>query len=278
MARTAQIPRSRGSLSGLMLVLLGAWGGLIPLVGPYFHYGYTPDRTWDLTSGRLDLSVIPGAVTLLAGLLLMLTSSRGMASFWAFVAALAGLWFIVGAAIIQFFPASISNSVVTGTPLATSPHHVILTSLGFYAGVGSLIVFFSALALGRFSISPAREHDRVADEIGAGAGVAGLAGTGGLAYDSYQSAQPAQSYSPAQTPYSSGQDPFGQTQDMYSPSQNASTQTAGTYGQGTGDQYPTSPTPYQGGQDPFQTGSEPYHGSQDPFAGGRDQYSPGQNG
>jgi hypothetical protein len=265
MARTAQIPRGRGGISGLMLVLLGAWGGLIPLVGPYFHYGFTPDRTWDLTQGRLDLSVIPGAVAVLAGLLIMLTRSRGIGSFWSIIAALAGFWFIAGAAIIDFFPASVSNSVVVGTPLATSPHRAILTSLGLYAGVGSLILFFAAIALGRFSISPAREHDRLADELG---GTAGIAGTGALGYDSYSPAGSAQTYSAAQPPYPGSQDPFGQTQDMYSESQNTVTHGAGSYSPG-GD-YPTSPTPYQGGQDPYSGGS------QDPFAG-HDPYSPGQN-
>jgi hypothetical protein len=32
-----RVPRSRGVLSGLLLVLLGAWGALVPFVGPDFH-------------------------------------------------------------------------------------------------------------------------------------------------------------------------------------------------------------------------------------------------
>ena len=47
--RTAQpglrMPRSRGAVSGLLLVILGAWGALIPFVGPHFNFAYTPDRT-----------------------------------------------------------------------------------------------------------------------------------------------------------------------------------------------------------------------------------------
>ena len=41
-----RVPRTRGVLSGLLLVLLGAWGALVPFVGPYFHYAYTPDTAW----------------------------------------------------------------------------------------------------------------------------------------------------------------------------------------------------------------------------------------
>ncbi len=268
MARTAQIPRSRGGFSGLILILLGAWGGLIPLVGPYFHYGFTPDRTWDLTQGRLDLSVIPGAAVLLAGLLIMLTRSRGFGGFWAFVAALAGFWFIAGAAVIQLFPASLSASVAIGTPIDSTPHRAILTSLGLYAGVGSLILFFAALALGRFSIAPAREHARVAGEL-ADSGAVGLAGTGAGSYDSYQSAQPAQApYSPGQDVFGQSPDPFGQTQDRYGQSQNTLPHSPASFPP-AGEQYPTSPKPYQGGQDP-------YVGSQDPFPGSHDPYQQGQ--
>lgn len=35
-------PRTRGGIVGIGLVLLGARGAVIPFVGPYFGYGYTP--------------------------------------------------------------------------------------------------------------------------------------------------------------------------------------------------------------------------------------------
>ena len=49
MAGMLQMRRSRGAASGFLLVLLGAWGALIPFVGPYFHYAYTPDTAWNGT-------------------------------------------------------------------------------------------------------------------------------------------------------------------------------------------------------------------------------------
>jgi hypothetical protein len=42
MAGLLRVPRSRGALSGVVLVLLGAWGALIPFIGPYFQFAYTP--------------------------------------------------------------------------------------------------------------------------------------------------------------------------------------------------------------------------------------------
>ena len=34
MTTMLQVPRSRGAVSGLLLVLLGLWGALIPRIGP----------------------------------------------------------------------------------------------------------------------------------------------------------------------------------------------------------------------------------------------------
>ena len=71
-----RVPRSRGVLTGMLLVVLGAWGGLIPFVGPHFHYAYTPDSTWTYTSGRLLLEILPGAATALGGLIVLISKFR----------------------------------------------------------------------------------------------------------------------------------------------------------------------------------------------------------
>ena len=56
---------------GALLVLLGIWGGLIPFVGPYFHYAYTPDSAWTYTTGRLWLEILPGGCALAGGLIVL---------------------------------------------------------------------------------------------------------------------------------------------------------------------------------------------------------------
>jgi hypothetical protein len=147
--------RTRGGLSGLLLILLGAWGALVPFVGPYFHYAYTPDRTWAYTSGRLWLEVVPGVATVLGGLIVLMTRSRAWGCCGAFLAALAGAWFVVGAAVTAQFVKG--TSIRPGVPVATSAGAAasslrqFLEGLGFFTGTGILIVFFAALALGRFS-------------------------------------------------------------------------------------------------------------------------------
>ena len=87
MAGMLRVPRSRGALTGALLVLLGIWGGLIAFVGPYFHYAYTPDKAWTYTTGRLWLEILPAAATVLGGLIVGGSRSRPVAIFGAWLAA-----------------------------------------------------------------------------------------------------------------------------------------------------------------------------------------------
>ena len=85
-----RVPRSRGALSGLLLVLLGAWGALIPFIGPDFHYAYTPDSAWTYTTGRFWLEILPGCAVVLGGLIVLISSYRPAGLFGAWLAALSG--------------------------------------------------------------------------------------------------------------------------------------------------------------------------------------------
>ncbi len=61
------MPRSRGAVCGLVLIVLEAWGALIPFVGPHFDFAYTPDRDWAWNTARGWLEVVPGGLTALGG-------------------------------------------------------------------------------------------------------------------------------------------------------------------------------------------------------------------
>src|SRR5277367_6779834 len=91
-----RIPRTRGAVCGVLLILLGLWGGLAPFVGPYLHFGFTPDKAWAYTTGRLYLSAVPGAAALLGGLLVLGTRNRAVGIVGGLLGALGGAWFIVG--------------------------------------------------------------------------------------------------------------------------------------------------------------------------------------
>jgi hypothetical protein len=130
-------------------MLLGAWGAIVPFVGPYFGYAYSPDKAWAYNSGRLWLSIVPGAVVFLGGLMVL----SGAGRFGGLLAALGGAWFVVGQPVIALaFP---SGSITAGTPAVSSGAVFsaatmrFLEGLGFFYGLGVVIVFFAALAIGR---------------------------------------------------------------------------------------------------------------------------------
>jgi large conductance mechanosensitive channel protein len=154
-----RVPRSRGALSGVMLVLLGVWGALIPFIGPYFHYAYTPSHAWVSTPGRFWLEIIPGAAAALGGLILLGSANRAVAAFGAWLAALAGGWFVVGPALSTVWASSGFPQIgvpVGGTLLRAAEQ------IGFFAGLGAAIIFFGALALGRMAVVGARDAELAA--------------------------------------------------------------------------------------------------------------------
>jgi len=149
MAGMLRVPRSRGALSGTLLVLLGAWGGLIPFIGPYFHYAYTPDTTWTYSSGRMWLEVLPGAVTLVGGLIVLASRSRPVAVTGAWLAALGGGWFAVGGILAPLWMSN--GAAAAGTPAGGSAARMA-EQIGFFAGLSVAIVFMAALAIGRLTV------------------------------------------------------------------------------------------------------------------------------
>jgi hypothetical protein len=198
MANAVPMARSRGSLSGLALILLGAWGGLMLFIGPYFHFGYTPDKTWVYDTGRLYAAIVPGGVALLAGLVVLATKSRWFAATCASIAVLAGVWFVVGREVLDI-AVSNPNAYAVGAPIgALSLHRAVATNLATFTGVGLLIVLFAALALGRVSVGAYKDFVRFGDATGGAAGAVG----GGLASVGLGSASPSYgSASPSFTPY-----------------------------------------------------------------------------
>ncbi len=178
---TLRVRRSRGALSGVLLVLLGIWGALIPFIGPYFNYAYTPARTWDVTAGRMWLEVLPGAVALVCGVVVLISRLRPVAVLAAWLAALAGSWFAVGSVIAAHW----TSLPAAGNPVGGSARMAV-EQIGFFTGLGVVIVFVAALALGRLTVVAARDAkaaaaaetaaaETAAEEkatVGAGAGAA----------------------------------------------------------------------------------------------------------
>lgn len=130
-------PRSRGAVGGILLVLSGA---LIPLVGPYVDLAHDPDTPWTWTAARGWLEVLPGALTVLGGLLLLFSANRATALFGGWLAVVAGAWFVVARLLTS--PLGLGDF---GPPTLIS------------TGVGSLIIALGGMALGRLSVRSVRD-------------------------------------------------------------------------------------------------------------------------
>ena len=146
-----RIRRTHGIFGGLLVALLGIWGGIIPFVGPYFHYAFTPDKAWTYTTGRLDLEILPGAGALLGGLILMGARSRHAALFGSLLAIASGAWFALGNV---FAPLYWTTANPAGVPASTGTLMRILEQVGFFTGLGIVIVLIAAAVAGRITAVP----------------------------------------------------------------------------------------------------------------------------
>ena len=133
-----------------MLVVLGLWGGLIPFVGPYFGYAFGTHATWHYTANRMWLDILPGAAVLLGGLILMLSGHRIMNMIGSWVAIAGGAWFATGPAVSRLWE---HGAGPIGAPLFG---HVRQTFelIGYFYGLGALVVCLAAFALGRVVTRP----------------------------------------------------------------------------------------------------------------------------
>lgn len=146
------MPRSRGAASGLLLVILGAWGALIPFVGPYFDFAYTPNHQWVWTAVRGWLEVLPGVVTVVGGLLLIVSTHRASAILGGWLAVLGGAWFVVGP---SFAP--VLGIGTPGDPVASTQLKRAWLEVSYFSGLGALIVLVAGAALARSTVRLARD-------------------------------------------------------------------------------------------------------------------------
>jgi len=150
--RALYMPRTRGAVTGLILILLGAWGALIPFVGPIINWAYTADPAWTWTTAKGWLEVLPGVATAVGGLLLLASGNRASAMFGGWLAAFAGAWFVVG----RTFASTLGIGDV-GQPLASTDLKRALLEVTYFTGLGALILLLSGAVLARVAVRHARD-------------------------------------------------------------------------------------------------------------------------
>jgi hypothetical protein len=149
-----RVPWTRGATSGALLLVLGAWAAIVPFIGPYLDFAYTPatNTAWTWTAGRGWFEVAPGAAVLAGGLLLLGSTNRVVAISGSWLGIAGGAWLIIGPSLTGVLKLTI------GTPDPTSSTNVqALEALFFFYAVGALILFLAAAALGRLSVQSVRD-------------------------------------------------------------------------------------------------------------------------
>ena len=150
--RALYMPRTRGALTGLLLVLLGAWGALIAFLGPNINWAYMADPAWTWTTAKGWLEVLPGVAAAVGGLLVLVSGNRASAMLGGWLAVFAGAWFVVGR---TFAPVLGLGDV--GQPLASTDLKRALLEVTYFTGLGALIVFLGGVAVARLAVRHARD-------------------------------------------------------------------------------------------------------------------------
>ena len=148
-SRTANPPyRLSIEMAGFLTLLLGAWGGIIPYVGPTFGFSAdgAPSWTWNLAHSMLFL--VPGAAAVVAGLLIMVEglstgpARRSVLGLAGLLAAICGAWFVIGPIA---WPAVNGPAFFSGASAVRELEYWI----GYSLGPGALLLACGAFVLGR---------------------------------------------------------------------------------------------------------------------------------
>ncbi len=147
--RTDWAPRPAGyGIIGILAVLLGAWGGIVPYVGPVFGYSSNGAGSWVWSLQHAVLYLIPGAAAVFAGLLLLGMVPRSWqgrgrlgGTFAGWLLILCGAWFVLGP---FAWPVLHAGSPVFVT---TSPATMFAHEVGYNLGTGLLLAVLGAMAL-----------------------------------------------------------------------------------------------------------------------------------
>jgi hypothetical protein len=168
--RALYMPRTRGAVTGLLLILLGAWGALVPFFGPNIDWAYLADPAWTWTTAKGWLEVLPGAAAAVGGLLVLFSGNRANAVFGGWLAVFAGAWLVVGRA----FASTLGIGDI-GQPVASTDLKRALLEVTYFTGLGALIVFLGGAAVARLAVRHARDVVMTEPAPMAGAPMAGAA-------------------------------------------------------------------------------------------------------
>jgi len=131
----------------LLAALVAAWGGISVFVGPLFDFRPTSVSAWQWTTQNWLLHLVPGAVGLAAGLMMLGRAAeasvgrRSRLMLAGLMALTAGGWFVIGPALWPTFESGPAYA------RAATAGDGFVNALGANLGPGLLLAFLAGMAL-----------------------------------------------------------------------------------------------------------------------------------
>jgi hypothetical protein len=148
-ARRAAVPPAALGTVGFLIVLLGAWAGIVPFVGPSFGFSGDGSSSWMWNLPHALLWVAPGAVAVWCGLMMLGLVPRAISGFGRLgsaalgtITAACGAWLVIGPSAWPVLEHS------AGVFVPASPLRELAYLIGYSLGPGILLVLFGAFAIG----------------------------------------------------------------------------------------------------------------------------------
>jgi len=135
-------------LGGVVAVLLSAWAGIVPFIGPTFGFSADGSSSWRWNEIHAFGALAPGAVGVLAGLLVLANARPPIGLLSASTLTMAGLaLFLCGAWLVV---APVVWPVIVGPYfLVASNSRTLEYWLAYASGPGVLLASFGGYVLGR---------------------------------------------------------------------------------------------------------------------------------
>ncbi len=135
-------------IAGLLMLVLGAWGGIVAFVGPTFGFGAGASPAWTWNLAHFLVGLVPGVAAVLAGLFVLGRLGSAAVGEGRFGVALAGLLAMLAGAWFTIAPQAWAV-LYDGLYFLPASHLRQLADEGGYAvGPGALIAMSGAFALG----------------------------------------------------------------------------------------------------------------------------------
>jgi hypothetical protein len=148
-AEASRVPVGRLGSVGVLMLLVGAWGGIIPFVGPVFGYSADGASSWHWNLSHALLWLAPGAAACVAaaivlGLVPFAAIDRGGpgVAIVGFFAVACGAWFVIGPVA---WPVLYSSTPVF---VHSSPLRELGYQVGYAFGPGVLLAAVGGITIG----------------------------------------------------------------------------------------------------------------------------------